>query len=54
MNRGTRQRNWLLIKERDAEARPGSDDAVVVQYQTSIITGRDLEAVNAAQDRVLR
>ena len=54
MNRGTRQRNWLLIKERDAEGRPGSDDAVVVQYQTSIITGRDLEAVNAAQDRVLR
>jgi bifunctional non-homologous end joining protein LigD len=53
MNRGTHQRNWLLIKERDAEARPGSDDAVVVQHQTSIITGRDLEAVNAAQDRVL-
>jgi bifunctional non-homologous end joining protein LigD len=34
---------WLLIKERDAEARPGSGDAVVTQNQTSIATGRDID-----------
>jgi bifunctional non-homologous end joining protein LigD len=43
-----RQRNknyWLLIKERDAEARPGSGDAVVTANQGSIASGRDIPAV---------
>jgi len=41
---------WLLIKERDAEARPGSGDAVVTQNQTSIATGRDIGMLEAARD----
>src|SRR6202043_259957 len=41
---------WLLIKERDAEAHPGSGDAVVTQNQTSIATGRDIGMVEAARD----
>jgi bifunctional non-homologous end joining protein LigD len=51
--RAARQ-NWLLIKERDAEARAGSGDAVVAQYRTSVVSGRDLEAVAAMRDRVFR
>jgi bifunctional non-homologous end joining protein LigD len=54
LNRRTRQRYWLLIKKRDAEARPGSGDAIMAQYQTSIITGRDPKAVAAAHDRGVR
>jgi bifunctional non-homologous end joining protein LigD len=41
---------WLLIKERDAEARPGSGDAVVTQNQTSIATERDIGMLEAARD----
>ena len=48
---GQRNRKyWLLIKERDAEARPGSGDAVVTRNQTSIATGRDIDMVAAARD----
>jgi bifunctional non-homologous end joining protein LigD len=50
-----RQRNknyWLLIKERDAEARPGSGDAVVTANKDSIASSRDIAAVAAARDRV--
>ena len=45
---------WLLIKERDAEARPGSGDAVVAHNLTSVATGRDIEAIAAARDRLWR
>jgi bifunctional non-homologous end joining protein LigD len=45
-------KNWLLIKERDAEAGPGSGDAVVARNPTSVVTGRDLETIAAARDRV--
>jgi bifunctional non-homologous end joining protein LigD len=48
------RQNWLLIKERDAEARPGSGDAVVAQYRISVVSGRDLDAVAAMRDRVSR
>ena len=41
---------WLLIKERDAEARPGSGDADVTQNQTSIATKRDIGMLGAARD----
>ena len=41
---------WLLIKERDVEARPGSGDAVVTQNQTSIATERDIGMLEAARD----
>jgi bifunctional non-homologous end joining protein LigD len=51
--RAARQ-NWLLIKERDAEARDGSGDAIVAQYRTSVVSGRDLEALAAVRDRGFR
>jgi hypothetical protein len=41
---------WLLIKERDAEARPGSGDADVTQNQSSIATERDIGMLGAARD----
>jgi len=45
------RRNWLLIKRHDCEARPGSGDAVVAQYRTSVVSGRDLAALTAAAER---
>lgn len=33
-------REWLLIKRRDSDARPGSD--ITTKYQTSVLTGRTL------------
>jgi bifunctional non-homologous end joining protein LigD len=52
MSKTGNKKNWLLIKERDAEARPGSGDAVVARNRTSVVTGRDLETIAAARDRV--
>lgn len=51
MNRQRSREYWLLIKERDGEARLGSGDAVVMENQTSIATRRDIEMVTAARDR---
>jgi bifunctional non-homologous end joining protein LigD len=45
-------KNWLLLKERDEEARPGSDDAVVLENRTSAVSGRDLDQVAESRDRV--
>ena len=45
---------WLLIKQRDADARPGSGDAVVAQNLTSVATERDIETIAAARDRLWR
>jgi bifunctional non-homologous end joining protein LigD len=45
-------KNWLLLKEQDELARPGSDDEIVAANQTSAVSGRDLKAVAAARDRV--
>ena len=42
--RGTR-RNWLLIKDRDEEARPGSGDALLREATTSVLSGRDLAQI---------
>jgi bifunctional non-homologous end joining protein LigD len=36
---------WLLLKHRDASARPGSD--VVAEYMTSVATGRTMEEIAA-------
>jgi bifunctional non-homologous end joining protein LigD len=47
-------KNWLLVKEKDAEAEPGSDDEVVTENQTSVVSGRDLEQVGDAPARVWR
>jgi bifunctional non-homologous end joining protein LigD len=49
---GDKGDNWLLIKEQDASAMPGSDDAVVVQETRSASTGRDMAAIAAQSDRV--
>jgi bifunctional non-homologous end joining protein LigD len=44
--------NWLLIKERDAEAVPGSATALVDDNQLSVASGRAMEAIAADRDRV--
>jgi bifunctional non-homologous end joining protein LigD len=43
--------NWLLIKERDAEARPGQGTWLVDHDQTSVASGRKMEAIANAPDR---
>ncbi|HET8644306.1 MAG TPA: DNA polymerase ligase N-terminal domain-containing protein, partial [Vicinamibacteria bacterium] len=45
-------RSWLLIKEKDAEARPGY--RVTEEEPLSVVSGRSLEQVAAERDRVWR
>ena len=40
---GERGDNWLLIKERDPFARPGSDAAILDERPESVLTGRRVE-----------
>jgi bifunctional non-homologous end joining protein LigD len=49
---GEKATNWLLIKERDALAEPGSGDAVVEREPMSIASGREMTAIAADADRV--
>ncbi|HLY46875.1 MAG TPA: DNA ligase D [Stellaceae bacterium] len=49
---GEKHENWLLIKERDEEAAPGSDAALVDDSPLSVATGRSMEAIAADRDRV--
>ena len=44
--------NWLLIKEKDEAAVPGSGDAVVQEYPASVDTGLSLEEIAADPERV--
>ncbi|HEX5761141.1 MAG TPA: DNA ligase D [Thermoanaerobaculia bacterium] len=44
--------NWLLIKERDEAAHPGSGDAVVRERPESVDTGQTLEEIAADPQRV--
>ena len=46
--RGT---NWLLIKDKDGHARPGSGDALVREHATSVASGRTIEALQAPRVR---
>src|SRR5438270_12531226 len=47
-----RRENWLLIKERDEEALPHSQDAVVRDNPLSVATGRSLDTIAADRDWV--
>ena len=47
-------RSWLLIKERDQQARPGHAESIVVSEPKSVATGRTIEEIAAAEDRVWR
>jgi bifunctional non-homologous end joining protein LigD len=49
---GDKGRSWLLIKERDGEARSGPSARVVDREPKSAATGRTLDEVAAARDRV--
>jgi bifunctional non-homologous end joining protein LigD len=49
---GDKGDNWLLIKEQDASAVPGSDDAVIREETKSASTGRDMAAIAVQADRV--
>ena len=51
---GEDKQNWLLFKENDDKAVPGSDDAVVQEYPASVATGRTIEEIAADPDRVWR
>jgi bifunctional non-homologous end joining protein LigD len=44
--------NWLLIKERDEEARGAGDRAITEAKPNSVLSGRGIEAVAKAKDAV--
>lgn len=44
--------NWLLIKEKDDEARPGSGEAITEERPESVATGRSLDEIAADSDQV--
>ena len=50
--KGDKGRSWLLIKERDREARSGPAARIVDREPKSAATGRALDEVTAAKDRV--
>ncbi len=43
--------NWLLIKERDEAARPGSKDEVIQKLDASVKSGRTLDEIAAGRGR---
>ncbi|MEX1097917.1 MAG: DNA ligase D [Planctomycetales bacterium] len=45
-------KNWLLIKRKDDEARPGRKDDLLEQQPQSVLTGRDLDEIARDADRV--
>ncbi len=44
--------NWLLIKEHDAEERTAEDAPITEEAPNSVASGRDLQAIAKAEDRV--
>jgi bifunctional non-homologous end joining protein LigD len=44
--------NWLLIKEHDAEERGPGDAAITEEAPDSVLTGRTMDAIASAGDRV--
>jgi bifunctional non-homologous end joining protein LigD len=51
-NEDNEHENWLLIKEKDDTAVPGSGDAVVQEYPNSVETGLSLDEIAADPERV--
>jgi bifunctional non-homologous end joining protein LigD len=49
---GDNHQNWLLIKENDSTARPGSDDEVVRKEVASVASGQTIEEIAADPPRV--
>jgi len=49
---GDNRENWLLIKENDDTARPGSDDALVRELAKSVASGETIEEIAADPPRV--
>ncbi len=49
---GSDDRSWLLVKDRDEHARPEAEWSVTEARPESVVTGRDLDAIAAASDRV--
>ena len=49
---GENKENWLLIKENDETAEPGSGDAVVQEHPESVASGLSLEEIAADPERV--
>ena len=49
---GERHENWLLIKERDADAVPDSGNALVADNPLSVTTGRSMETIASDRDRM--
>jgi bifunctional non-homologous end joining protein LigD len=49
---GDNHENWLLIKENDDTARPGSDDALVREQADSVESGQTIEEIAADPPRV--
>lgn len=49
---GNNKENWLLFKDKDEKARPGSGDAVVEEHPESVESGLSLEEVAANPERV--
>jgi bifunctional non-homologous end joining protein LigD len=43
--------NWLLIKERDEEARPGSGSALTEDVDRSVVSGRTMHEIARDRDR---
>jgi bifunctional non-homologous end joining protein LigD len=50
--RGEDGRNWLLIKERDAEARPESEVDITATRAESVATGRSMQQIAADPSQV--
>jgi bifunctional non-homologous end joining protein LigD len=49
---GDKGENWLLIKENDVTARPGSGDAILQERPESVESGKSVEEMAADPDRV--
>jgi bifunctional non-homologous end joining protein LigD len=47
-------KNWLLVKERDADADPGHGEALVKKFARSVTSRRTMDGIARAKDKVWR